>query len=457
MKQMFWVLAIVFVLLIVFQLSPTGMGSQDAVDGYLQTQSIQTSKLPFRSKAEIQEARRIAQQANGKMLLTFPILFKDTTVFISSLVGSQEAGVHDKGHAGTDISYHQASVGEKNLEIVSATDGIIKSVERSDGGGYGAHVVIEDSTFGLRFTYGHLVVDSQPRELVVGAKVKAGDKLGIMGKTGHSTGVHLHFEIAKNGAPFALDVPGFKGMYLSALDQKLFVWKKGTTPTADKIGWDAQEASELPLLEESDAQPASNSNSVAQGGTGGTDPNAILVLANKTSGLPAGYVPPDLTVPNVAFTFTDKSEKRMLRKEAATALEKMFILAGTDKIYLAGVSGYRSEARQKEIYDAYVKSDGQANADRYSSKPGFSEHQTGLAMDVSGTNGKCQAEDCFAGSPEADWIAVHAHEYGFIVHYLKGKESVTGYQYEPWHIRYVGVKVATEIHSKGITLEEYLS
>jgi D-alanyl-D-alanine carboxypeptidase len=186
------------------------------------------------------------------------------------------------------------------------------------------------------------------------------------------------------------------------------------------------------------------------------NPKEIAVLVNKSFRLPEGYKPDPLVEPNVPFIFEGKSEKRMLRKEAAEALEKLFAAAKADGVSLAGVSGYRSEATQATLYNNYVKKDGMEAADKYSAKPGTSEHQTGLAIDVSGSTGKCAAEDCFAGTKEAKWLVDHAAEHGYIIRYLKGKESITGYQYEPWHIRFVGKEIAKEIMDKGITLEEYL-
>ncbi|MFB5265849.1 D-alanyl-D-alanine carboxypeptidase family protein [Paenibacillus enshidis] len=185
------------------------------------------------------------------------------------------------------------------------------------------------------------------------------------------------------------------------------------------------------------------------------DPDAVTVLVNKQIRLPENYIPADLVYPDVRFVFKEKIEKRMLRKEAAQALETMFAAAGKDGINLAGVSGYRSEARQKVIFNQYAAKDGEEKAKTYSAYPGTSEHQTGLAIDVSGSDGKCAAESCFAGTPEAEWLAAHAAESGFIIRYPEGKEGITGYKYEPWHIRYVGVELAKEISAKGITLEEY--
>lgn len=185
-------------------------------------------------------------------------------------------------------------------------------------------------------------------------------------------------------------------------------------------------------------------------------PTDIAVLVNKKVMLPDGYKPADLVEPKVKFIFTEHDEKRLMRKEAATALETMFAAAEKDGIHLAGVSGYRSYETQVGLFNYYVKTQGEATARQYSAEPGHSEHQTGLAMDVSGTDGKCAADDCFAGTPEAVWLEKHGAEYGFIVRYPKGKEAVTGYAYEPWHMRYVGIGMAKEIMAKGVTLEEYL-
>ena len=116
-------------------------------------------------------------------------------------------------------------------------------------------------------------------------------------------------------------------------------------------------------------------------------------------------------------------------------------------IWLA--SGFRSYDYQDQIYNNYVARDGQALADTYSARAGHSEHQTGLAIDVN------SIDDSFAGTPEAIWLENHCHEYGFILRYPKGKESKTGYQYESWHIRYLGTDLAYAVHDSGLTLEEY--
>ncbi|MNW49334.1 D-alanyl-D-alanine carboxypeptidase [compost metagenome] len=186
-----------------------------------------------------------------------------------------------------------------------------------------------------------------------------------------------------------------------------------------------------------------------------SDANSIAVLVNKEFALPEDHVPTDLVYPDVRFTFKEKIEKRMMRSEAAAALEKLFAGAEEDGVYLAGVSAYRSHSTQTALFNRYVAKDGEEKAKTYSAVPGHSEHETGLSIDVSGSDGKCAAEDCFGGTKEANWLDEHAAEYGYIIRYPEGKESITGYKYEPWHIRYVGVEIATYIAENNITLEEY--
>jgi D-alanyl-D-alanine carboxypeptidase len=187
------------------------------------------------------------------------------------------------------------------------------------------------------------------------------------------------------------------------------------------------------------------------------EPASITVLVNKNFALPKNYEPEDLVYPDVPFIFKEKVDKRKMRSVAAKALEKLFAGAEKDDIQLAGASAYRSYATQKLLFNRYVKQDGYEKARTYSALPGTSEHETGLAIDVSGIDGKCAAEDCFAGTKEAKWLSEHAAEYGFIVRYPAGKDAITGYKYEPWHLRYVGIDIAKEITESGSTLENYLN
>lgn len=187
-----------------------------------------------------------------------------------------------------------------------------------------------------------------------------------------------------------------------------------------------------------------------------SSPEVIPVLVNKTNKLPDDYHPSDLIYPDIPFTFKQKAEKRQMRADAGAAIEKLFAGAKKQGVNLLGVSAYRSHASQAALFKYYANQDGYEAARKYSAVPGTSEHETGLAIDVTGGDGKCAAEDCFEGTKEAIWLQDHAEEYGFIIRYPKGKDEITGYQYEPWHLRYVGKAIAKEIMSRGITLEEYV-
>jgi len=187
------------------------------------------------------------------------------------------------------------------------------------------------------------------------------------------------------------------------------------------------------------------------------DPASIWLVVNKTRKLPAGFVPSGLVAPNVALRFSGTNEQMKMRQDAATALEGLFASAKSSSYNLLLYSGYRSEAFQNQVYSSYVKRDGQAKADTFSARPGYSEHQTGLSVDLSSSGLTCAVETCFGDSPEGKWLAAHAHEHGFIIRYPEGKQSVTGYQYEPWHTRYVGKELAEEISKTGQTLEEFFA
>ncbi|PEC53266.1 D-alanyl-D-alanine carboxypeptidase [Bacillus cereus] len=181
---------------------------------------------------------------------------------------------------------------------------------------------------------------------------------------------------------------------------------------------------------------------------------SVQAVVNKEYGLPEDYKPEDLVVPNVSFSFSGTLEKSYLRKEAAEALERLFDLAKKEGIELNAVSGFRSYDYQKNLYANNVKRKGQEHTDRFSAKPGHSEHQTGLTMDVSSKSANNELELTFANTKEGKWLKENAYRAGFIIRYPKGKESITGYAYEPWHIRYVG-DIAESIYKKKLTLEEF--
>lgn len=188
-----------------------------------------------------------------------------------------------------------------------------------------------------------------------------------------------------------------------------------------------------------------------------TDPTSVWVVVNKRRPLnPLSYVPTDLRAPEVSLAAAASNSRMQMRDEAATAIERMFAGAQAAGQQLRVVSAYRSYDYQVGLYAGYVRSQGQAAADAESARAGYSEHQTGLAVDVGGITGACDLEQCFGSTAAGEWVAAHAHEYGFIVRYTTDKTAVTGYSYEPWHLRYIGTDLAAEMHKQGITtLEEF--
>ncbi|NUL48334.1 M15 family metallopeptidase [Cellulosimicrobium funkei] len=179
-------------------------------------------------------------------------------------------------------------------------------------------------------------------------------------------------------------------------------------------------------------------------------PDSIHVLVNKQHPLdPADYAPQDLSVPDVPSSRTGLE----LREEAAGAAEELFSAAQEDGVDLTLLSAYRSYGYQQGTYGGWVEQYGQAEADRISARPGFSEHQTGLALDVGAADGACALEQCFGETAEGAWVAEHAAEHGWIVRYPDGAEDITGYSPEPWHLRYLGAQEAADVVASGGVLE----
>jgi D-alanyl-D-alanine carboxypeptidase len=175
------------------------------------------------------------------------------------------------------------------------------------------------------------------------------------------------------------------------------------------------------------------------------------MVVNKKYVLSADFVPPDLRAVNVPHT-----NNHSLRNEAATALERMVNAAAVDGVRLRLLSGYRSYATQRQLYNNYVATYGRAEADRFSARPGHSEHQSGLTLDIGDTDApQCDIEACFATTSGGRWVAAHGAEFGYIIRYTTAKESITGYMAEPWHIRYLGVDLAQKVAASGKSLEEY--
>lgn len=184
------------------------------------------------------------------------------------------------------------------------------------------------------------------------------------------------------------------------------------------------------------------------------DPNSYWVVADKLRPLnPVDWEPPDLVEVPVAY-----ANQPFLRQAASDAVVAMFAAFATESggLQMQSQSAYRSYSTQESVYAGWVASLGQAGADLTSARPGHSEHQTGLSIDVSASPANCTLDQCFADTPQGQWLATEAWRFGFVLRYPNGKTDVTGYEFEPWHMRYVGVELATELHSTGVqTLEEF--
>jgi len=178
--------------------------------------------------------------------------------------------------------------------------------------------------------------------------------------------------------------------------------------------------------------------------------NKENILVNKYNYLEENYVPKNLEKISYVYALSDMK----LVDVAKDAYEEMAKDAAKDKRKLVVMSAYRDYNYQVNLYNRYAKKDGKDKADTYSGRPGFSEHQTGLAIDL--YNGKTVYTK-FEETKEFDWMQENAYKYGFILRFPKGKELETGYQYESWHYRYVGKKIAKEIKEKNICLEEYIA
>lgn len=148
--------------------------------------------------------------------------------------------------------------------------------------------------------------------------------------------------------------------------------------------------------------------------------------------------------------------KDIAREEAVKNVEILFEKAEGEGIYLMAAAGYRTYDFQKQLYNNEVSNYGKEYADKYVARPGHSEHHTGLVIDLMSADDISLTED-FDKTPEFRWLQENMSDYGFILRYPKEKEDTTGYNYEPWHIRYVGVEVAKTIEESGLTLEEYLN
>lgn len=178
------------------------------------------------------------------------------------------------------------------------------------------------------------------------------------------------------------------------------------------------------------------------------DPASPWVVVNKQHPIdPSNYAPSDLV---------SVGNGQQMRAEAAQALQQMFADAKTAGYTLDADSGYRSYNYQVTTYGSVVKAYGQSYADTVSARPGYSEHQTGWAVDIG--SGNCHVQDCFGDTPGGKWAQANAYKYGFILRYAPSLTDITGYSNEAWHFRYIGTLLSNEMHQQNIlTLEQFFN
>ena len=285
-------------------------------------------------------------------------------------------------------------------------------------------------------THPYAVVTMEPADATDKSELwsTSDDKVAVVDKAGRITGVgagQCKIRVTSVSNPFV-----FAEIEVTVADQSTTTTETTTTAASDESGTTGSESGSSSQTGTTAAsgsgtvQNTANPNIEVRDGV--TYVNGVLI-ANKTYGLPADY-----------------PKSGGVDKDAQAAFNEMQKAAAKEGISLWICSGFRSYATQKTLYDNYCKRDGKAAADRYSARPGHSEHQTGLGLDIN------RAGQAFNGTKEQKWLAANCVKYGFIIRYPEGKENVTGYMYESWHIRYLGKDLAKKVSDSGLTLEEYL-
>jgi D-alanyl-D-alanine carboxypeptidase len=224
----------------------------------------------------------------------------------------------------------------------------------------------------------------------------------------------------------------------------LLLPKQSTAPKAPAAHTNAPTKKQEPAKEQ--AKPADSFNKTTYSTS---DTSSLWVIVNKQHPLsPVSYAPSDLKQGLNGYVYSSRIQ---------ADLSALIAAASTQSVALSLVSAYRSYDTQVSVYNGYVRSYGQATADTISARPGYSEHQTGLAVDIGSTSDpSCNLNECFGTTAAGQWLAAHTTDYGFVIRYQKDTTATTGYSYEPWHIRYIGREAASEYKKEGATsLEQF--
>lgn len=236
---------------------------------------------------------------------------------------------------------------------------------------------------------------------------------------------------------------------------------EGDAPASpDQDGDGSTEGADVPEQESGQQEDADQDDSTSEEPSeddpvsqASLDPESIDVLVNRRNPLqPIDHEPQDLTTPDVPMVYDDQQ----MRQEASESLEELFTAAQEESLSLTVTTAYRDHDHQQRLYEQRLAELGQERADEFTARPGHSEHQTGLAVDLSSLNHpECYLHPCFGETPAGMWLAENAQRFGFIIRYQEGTEDITGYPYEPWHLRYLGTETAQDVHEADLTLEEY--
>lgn len=323
----------------------------------------------------------------------------------------------------------------KNGQIVTKKE----SIDTSELGSKSITIIIKDK-FGKEIDYDYeiIIVDKEPPQITYKKELETdyNKEIDLLAnvKVTDNSGENITPTIE---GEYRIDSPGVYTLYYVAED-------KSGNKTKEEFKLTVKEKKNVnkpPVT--SEPEEPNDANFTTSKGFKGYTKNGItyidgVLIANKTYSLPSTYSPG-------------------LTNETTEAFNKMEAAAKLEGLYIKCTSGFRSFNTQKKLYNNYVNRDGQVAADTYSARPGYSEHQSGLACDICSNDSNSCINSTFDNTPEAKWSAKNAYKYGLILRYPKGKTNETGYQYESWHFRYVGVELATKLYNNGdwITLEDY--
>jgi len=391
------------------------------------------------------ETKLLTALASGEITLTATdSVTKETESFLIKVIGEGSVTVTEKSTTGVTSTTTSATTTTTTTLVSGAPTGIELS--------YKTATLTEGET--LKYAQVTMLPYTTPQNLRGETWASSNDLIATVDKYGNITAV--------SAGDCVITVTANSNPGLTAtIEVKVVAKTTTTTTTTTTIPGQVITTTTTTTTATTDANGATSSTSTSTTGAEGGVPATSSTTTSTTMAPPANRS--DITTDKYGITYVQgimianktyalpQSYCPGLQKQAVNAFNEMQAAAAKEGLKLEICSGFRSYATQKGLYDKYVARDGKAAADRYSARPGHSEHQTGLAMDIN------KASSEFDNTPEAKWLAANCWKYGFILRYPQGKENVTGYMYESWHIRWLGKDLAKKVTDSGLTLEEYLN